>query len=59
MNEDRFIHVYVNLPFKVREEIVVVIDGEPVSWSIAYQEIKHNTEKSKRIIKKLIRMGII
>lgn len=51
--------VYSNLPLKIREEIVIVIDGEPLSWNVAYNEIMHGTEKGKIIIDKLIEMGII
>ena len=59
MSVERFMKVYSNLPLKVREEIVIVIDGEPLSWNVAYNEIVHNTEKGKKIINKLIEMGVI
>ncbi len=59
MSTSRFMRVYSNLPLKTRQEIVVVIDGEPVSWNVAYKEINHKTEKGKKIIEKLIKLGII
>lgn len=55
----KFIKVYSNLPLKVREEIIAVIDGEPVSWNVAHQEIVNNTEKGRAIFKKLVSLRII
>lgn len=54
-----FIRVYSNLPLKVREEIIVVVAGEPITWNIAYQEISHDTQKGKDIFKKLVQLEII
>lgn len=59
MSEERFMSVYSNLPLKVREEIVLVLDGAPISWNVAYNEIKHNTGKGKIIIEKLTELGVI
>lgn len=59
MTLDRFMKVYSNLPFKVRDEIVLVIDDKPITWNVAYNEIKHNTKKGEDIIKKLVELGVI
>jgi hypothetical protein len=59
MSIERFMKTYSNLPFKIREEIVIVFEGEPISWNIAYQEIVHGTEKGKKIMTKLIELNII
>jgi hypothetical protein len=59
MTLDKFIRVYSNLPLKLRNEIVLVIDNEPVTWNVAYNEIVHNTEKGKKILEKLIEMKVI
>ena len=59
MSEERFMKVYSNLPLKVRDEIVLVLDGAPISWNVAYNEIKHNTEKGKIVIEKLVGLGVI
>ena len=55
----RFQRVYANLPKKVRQGIIAVIDGEPYTWESAYIEIINNTELGKRIYDKLIAMEII
>ena len=59
MSVERFMVVYSNLPLKVRDEIIAVIDDKPISWNVAYNEIKHNTEKGKKILNKLVKMGVI
>lgn len=59
MTMDRFMKVYANLPLKVRDEIILVIDDKPITWNVAYNEIKHNTKKGKEIISKLVELGII
>ena len=46
--------VYSNLPIKIRKEIILVIDGQPITWEIAYMEIKNNTKLGKKILKKLM-----
>ncbi len=59
IDTSKFVHIYSNLPFRVREETIVVLDGEPISWNIAYVEIINNTEKGKEIFKKLVSLKII
>lgn len=50
---ERFMRTYSGLPFKLRGEIIAVVDGEPVTWKVAHQEIKQGTEKGEEILKKL------
>ena len=60
MNDySKFLKVYANLPKKIRQGIVAVIDGEPYTWESAYIEIINNTELGKKIYQKLISMEII
>lgn len=59
VDASKFFHIYSNLPFKVREETIAVIDGEPISWNVAHQEISNNTEKGREIFKKLVELKIV
>lgn len=59
MSLERFIKVYSNLPINVRKEIIVIIDGEPISWQVAHNEIKHNTKLGDRILAKLVELDFI
>lgn len=44
----RFQKVYANLPEKIRNGIVVVIDEKPYSWNSVYFELKNNTALGKK-----------
>lgn len=57
--KQRFIKVYSNLPINVRKEIIVVIDNEPITWDVAYNEVMNNTKLGSRIIEKLVKLEII
>ena len=59
MSAERFIKIYSNLPLNVRKEIVLVIDDEPITWNVAYREIRGKTELGKTILKKLEALKII
>lgn len=59
MDYSRFQTIYANVPEKLRNEIIVVIDEKPYSWDAAFLEIRHNTQLGQRIYDKLISMEII
>jgi hypothetical protein len=54
-----FLQVYANLPKKLREQIVVVIDGQPMTWNAVYVEVEAGTQLGERIIIQLMAMEII
>jgi len=55
----RFSRVYNGLPIAERKNVIVLIEEKPISWELAYREIKYDTELGKKIGKKLIELGII
>lgn len=55
----KFLRIYANLPLNQRNEIVVVLDDEPMTWNAVRVEIENDTEKGKEILKKLIALQII
>ena len=57
--KEKFYKVYGNLPLGLREELVAVIDGEPISWHVAKLEIDENTKKGQEILDQLTRLEII
>ncbi len=59
MDYSRFQKVYANLPEKIRNGIVVVVDEKPYTWNSAFVEIANNTSLGQRIYEKLISMDII
>jgi len=56
---ERFLNIYANLPLNLRNEIVLVLEGEPLTWNAAYIEVKNSTKKGAKILKKLDEMGFI
>lgn len=59
MDYSRFHQVYANIPMKIREQIVVVIDDKPLSWNAAFVEIDQQTKLGAEIYNKLVEMDII
>ncbi len=55
----KFLKVYANLPLGVREEVVIVIGGEPLSWKAAQLEVEQNTQKGKEILEQLNKLQIL
>ncbi len=59
MDISRFLKVYSNLPQRLKDQIVIVIDDSPMTWNAVYLELNQETTLGKRILKKLERMGLI
>lgn len=57
--KERFLKVYANLPLNLREEVVLVIENQPISWSVAYLEVSNNTELGDTILEKLEALKVI
>lgn len=55
----QFLKVYANLPLGTREDIVVVVDGEPLTWHVAKLEVEQDTPKGKEIIEILTSLKIL
>ena len=60
MNKVFFFRFYANLPLGVRREVVLDLpERGPITWEVAYKEIKENTELGKTILQKLIELEFI
>jgi len=57
--KEQFLKVYANLPQGVREEIIVVVGGEPYTWQSAKLEIEQETDLGKEILNNLKQLGIL
>ena len=58
-NREKFLRAYANLPLNTRKEIILVLEEQPITWEVAYLEVKNNTPNSEKILKKLEELGII
>ena len=57
--QERFYKVYNNLPLNLRDEVILVINDETITWKVARLEIDQNTELSKTILEKLAALEVI
>lgn len=55
----QFLKIYANLPLGMRDEIVVVVNNEPLTWNAAKLEIEQNTPKGKEVLKILTSLKIL
>jgi hypothetical protein len=60
MHRDAFFRFYANLPIGIRREVVLDLpDHGPITWEVAYREIKLDSELGKKILQKLIELGFV
>ena len=59
LNKEKFLKIYANLPIGVRQEIVLVLDGRPITWDVAYIEVISDTPLAKIILEKLENLKFI
>lgn len=59
VKEEDFFKIYSSIPIEERNNTVVVIEKKPISWFLAYQEIKNKTGIGQKILKILKDLGII
>ena len=55
----QFLKIYANLPLNLRNEIILVLEAEPITWNVAYLEVMEETARSKTILEKLSKLQII
>ena len=58
-HRERFLRSYANIPLNARKEIILVLEEGPITWEVAYFEVKNNTEKGEKILEKLNQLNLI
>jgi len=62
-NREKFLRAFANLPLNTRKETILVLEEnnikQPITWEVAYFEIKNNTPISEKILQKLEELGLI
>jgi hypothetical protein len=63
-SKEKFLKVYSNLPLNLREEIILVLDVSsdkklPITWNVAYLEVKNDTDLGEKILEKLEGLNFI
>mgnify|MGYP001569934225 CR=1 FL=1 len=57
--KDKFYKIYGNLPLITRDEIILVINGEGISWKVAKLYIDQDSPLAKEILEKLAQLRVI
>lgn len=55
----RFLKIYANLPLGARNEIIAVIDTEPLTWNAVKLEVENNTKKGDQALQTLEELGVL
>ena len=60
MHRDAFLRHYASLPIPVRKEIILDLgDKGPITWDVAFREIRGETPLGSEILKKLVEFKFI
>ena len=55
----KFLKLFASVPLPLRNEIIAMVDNQPVSWSAAYGEIKSDTDKAQVILTHLKQISLL
>ena len=55
----KFLRTFAKVPISLRDEIVAVVDDEPVNWSTANVEVKGKTKKGDQILMLMNGLGLL
>jgi len=57
---ESFLKTYANTPINLRNDVILVLGNSgPISWNVAYLEVKNNTDLSKKILSELRQLNLI
>lgn len=57
---ENFLRTYANIPINLRDSVILVLeDSGPISWNVAYMEVKNNTDLSGKILKEMRLLKLI
>lgn len=56
---ERFKKAYTNIPLGLRSDVIAVIDGQPMSWSVCYIEVISDPPMAQRILEYLDGLELI
>ena len=56
---EKFLRAYANIPLNARKEIILVLEEGPITWEVAYFEVKNQAEKGEKILDKLNELKLI
>ena len=55
----KFLQLLANVALPLRDQIIAVVDNQPISWNVAYAEIIGNEEHAEEILGHLKQIKLI
>ncbi len=55
----KFLKTFAKIPISLRDEIVAVVDDEPVNWSTTNVEVRGKTKKGDQIVRLMDELGLL
>lgn len=55
----KFLKLFASVPLPLRNEIIAIANNQPISWSAAYGEVRHDTDKAQNILTHLKQIGLL
>ena len=55
----KFLRLFASVPIPLRDQIIALVDKQPVSWSAAYGEISQDTDKAQVILTQLKKIELL
>ncbi len=55
----KFISLYSDLPSKLRDDIIAVVDEKPYTWNSSFFEIKSKSKDGEKILRSLKKIGVL
>lgn len=57
--QSRFLKAFAGVPIGLRNEVVAIVNEEPINWSAAYVEIMGKTKKGDEILQRMNDLGLL
>lgn len=57
--KESFLKTYANVPLQLRNDVILVHEGDPLSWRAVYLEVKQGTDLGNTFLKELKSLDII
>ena len=56
---ERFLKTYANIPLNLRDDTILVLGDQPISWKVAFLEVKTESDNGQKILESLGKLELI
>lgn len=58
-DREKFLQIFANLPIASRQEIIITVNDQPLTWNSAKIEVENETKIGGEVLDKLTLLGIL